>query len=781
MKDWDKDYLHVSENGRYLMEGKKPFFWLGDTAWLMLQKLDEEDIRMYLRNRKEKGYNVIQTVLVHILPGPNAQGNFPPGIKDVTKEPYWSFVDRILKLAEEMELYIGLLPAWGSLVKSSILNMDNIDDYASFLGKRFQERKNLIWILGGDVRGDIKPEVFRREARILKSFNPERLIAFHPFGRTSSSLWFQEEDWLDINMFQSGHRRYDQEQLGEWDDNNAAESFFGEDNWRYVLRDHSFRQPRPTLDGEPSYEGVPQGLHNPRNPYWEEWDVRRYAYWSVFAGAAGHTYGSNAVMQFYNNTRLPGAYGVREVWKDAVHHPGSSQLKYLKELMESVDFRNGRPDDSLLSSGQRERHHRIAVFAGEDYVFCYDYSGDEFELNLTRYREIPMDAWWMNPQDGTYSYITTLRDADRWMASPVRRKGTANDWVLVLKKAACNRNPFFVNGELDEYVMWYDTDGNIINASDGGMIYADGVYHWYGQALRPLPVKKNGEGGQTTTQGVVMYASTDLHHWKYEGTILPCSLDPESELFGPMRFERPKIIYNKTTKQYVLWCHYVKYPGDHGNASGTGEAGVAVCDTVNGVYRWLGHSRPIDEAGMVRDCTVWQDSDGSAYFIYDRQVGKDRCLHIVQLSEDYLSFTPRYRRIEEAYRREAAAVVYHDGYYFLITSGLTGWDFNQARYFRAKDLFGPWEDMGDPCVEDWDHQTFHSQSTWIFKVEAKEDLYIHMAERHNTQNFERCSYIWLPIEFQKDHTLSLTYRKEWSLREGGSVHETCLFDTAGKK
>ncbi len=434
MKDWKKDRLHVSENGKYLMEGDHPFFWLGDTAWLMLHKLEEEDLRIYLRNRKEKGFNVIQTTLIHKLPDLQTGTGLGPGVKNALVPEYWDFVDRALQIAEEMELYIGLLPAWGSFVKANILNLENIDAYAHFLGKRFQKRQNLIWILGGDVRGDAGYEVFCREAEILKSYNPERLMTFHPFGRTSSSLWFQNQSWLDLNLFQSGHRRYDQEHLGEWDDNRKQEIFFGEDNWKYVERDHNCPVCKPTLDGEPSYEGIPQGLHNPRNPYWEEWDVRRYAYWSVFAGAAGHTYGNNAIMQFHQDKKLPCAYGARETWKDALHHSGSAQLQYLKGLMESVDFVHGKPMDCLLCFGQKERYHRIAVFAGEDYIFCYDYSGDEFMLDLRAYEGQSLDAWWMNPQDGTYSYIDTLKGGQKWLASPTARKGPANDWVLVLRK-----------------------------------------------------------------------------------------------------------------------------------------------------------------------------------------------------------------------------------------------------------------------------------------------------------------------------------------------------------
>ena len=320
----------------------------------------------------------------------------------------------------------------------------------------------------------------------------------------------------------------------------------------------------------------------------------------------------------------------------------------------------------------------------------------------------------------------------------------------------------FTNGKTNEFIDWLDSSGNVINASDGGVIFAAGKYHWYGQAMRDLPFASSGKGGQVTDVGVVMYCSDDLYNWEYEGVILPCS---DGELKGPMRFERPKIIYNDKTKKYVLWCHYVEHPGDHGFDIGKGEAGVAVCDKVNGKYTWLGHTRPIDADGVVRDLTLYKDDGGDAYLIFDRDISlikhADRCQYIVKLSDDYLSVTDEYARIDPTYRREAAAIVKHKEYYFMITSDMTSWDFNAAKYYRTKNLFGPWEDMGDPCIDD-DGTTFASQTTYIFKVEGK-DEYIHMAERHNTESFLHCSYIWLPIDFHDDGRLSLSYREKWNI------------------
>ena len=328
----------------------------------------------------------------------------------------------------------------------------------------------------------------------------------------------------------------------------------------------------------------------------------------------------------------------------------------------------------------------------------------------------------------------------------------------------------YIHGEINEFIPWHDTDGNIINASDGGILFAEGKYHWYGQALRPMPFSTNGKGGQTTTTGVVMYESEDLLNWKYEGVILACSDDPNSPLYAPMRFERPKIIYNEKTKQYVLWCHYVKYPGDHGTTDGTAEAGVAVCDRVNGTYQWLGTCRPVDNM-LVRDCMLYKDSDGTAYFIYDRdatpqaKAGEkaDRCLYIVKLSDDYLSFTDCYKRIDACYWREAPVIIHKGDYYYMITSGLSGWQTNQAEAFRSHHLMGTWESIGDPCIDDFTHTTFNTQGSNVFQVNGKEDFFVVMFERHNTSNFLECSYIWLPVEINDNHTLSLRYRKEWNL------------------
>ncbi|MDY3919032.1 MAG: glycoside hydrolase family 140 protein [Candidatus Limivivens sp.] len=436
MKPWENGTLQVSKNHRYLCNGDQPFFWLGDTAWLLFSRLTPEEAEIYLRNRKEKGYNVIQATLIHEWPQKNVDGAY--ALKDGdyaapdTESGYWQRTEAIVDIAEKLGLYMALLPTWGCHVANGHLNMENVDKYLDFLLERFGNRPNVLWLVGGDVKGDAAPEVFNHIGRRLRTESRDQLVGFHPFGRTSSSLWFHEEEWLCFNMFQSGHRRYDQTVLGAWDDNGKNPDHFGEDNWKYVERDLGRTPAKPTVDGEPSYEQILQGLHDETQPYWQAWDTRRYAYWSVFAGAFGHTFGDNAIMQFFKKERdQKGSFGVWQDWDTALHNIGGMQMKHLKELMESVDYQNGRPAQELITGGQGEKYDRISAFAGEDFVFCYDYNHHPFTVDLRGY-EGSFDAYWADPVSGGKSYFAEVKGGEEVTFTPMERLEGHSDWVLAL-------------------------------------------------------------------------------------------------------------------------------------------------------------------------------------------------------------------------------------------------------------------------------------------------------------------------------------------------------------
>jgi hypothetical protein len=416
----------VSANHRYLeYKDGKPFFWLGDTAWRLFEKLDKEEAERYLENRRQKGFNVIQAVAFHVaatrsqygtalIDGDPARPNSTPGTYG-----YWEHVDWIVDLAAKKGIYIGMLPCWGSAVKSGTLNEKNVAQYARWLAERYRNRPNIFWIEGGDVLGSVHPEVWQTMGRTLKEVDPLHLITYHPFGRTQSSTWFQSEPWLDFNLFQSGHQRYDQDPEGK-----------GEDNWRYVAEDLAKTPPKPTIDGEPSYEGIPQGLHDPTQPYWTDADARRYAYWSVFAGACGHTYGSNAVEQMYKPGGGRGAFGVKKYWYEAIDDPGAGQMQYLKRLMLSRPFTERVPDQSLIAAENGTRYDRVAATRGTGYLFAYTYTGRPFEIRMGVISGKQVRAAWYNPRDGSSQKIGTMANQGVHKFTP---PVAGSDWVLVLE------------------------------------------------------------------------------------------------------------------------------------------------------------------------------------------------------------------------------------------------------------------------------------------------------------------------------------------------------------
>ena len=423
----------VSPNGRFLqtVDGK-PFFWLGDTAWLLSQKLDRAETESYLEDRREKGFNVIQCSILHRAVTTNAYGapalvdgdparphTTPGNDPDKTAEyDYWDHIDWLVDTAAAKGIYVAIVPTWGSNVRSGRVNANNVRTYARLLAERYKDRPNIFWLTGGDTRGDQQTDVWRAMGETLKQFAPNHLVTFHPFGRTQSSTWFHQQSWLDFNMFQSGHRRYDQDADGK-----------GEDNWRFVEEDRSRKPPKPTLDGEPSYEGIPQGLHDPNEPFWTDRDARRYAYWSVFAGAAGHTYGHNAIMQMFKPGQGQGAYGNKMSWVEALDAPGAAQMRHLKTLILSKPYFERMPDQSLIAGENGARYERVIATRGKDYAFLYTYTGRPFQVRMGVLPGGRLRVSWYDPRTGASQAVGTVQNTGVRRFTPP----SMNDWVLVLE------------------------------------------------------------------------------------------------------------------------------------------------------------------------------------------------------------------------------------------------------------------------------------------------------------------------------------------------------------
>ncbi len=431
--------LEVTKNGHYLQFADgTPFFWLGDTGWELFHRLTLSEIKQYLDNRAAKGFTVIQAVALAEFDGlrkPNQYGELPlKNLNPATpNSKYFTVIDSTIHMARQRNLFVGLLPTWGDKVTKlwgeGPVVFDSINAYAygKWIGSRYKNEPNIIWILGGDrpaVRdsNDWRP-VWRAMARgIIEATNHHCLITYHPWGgNNSTSQWIHNEAWLNINMFQSGH--------GGGHDVAC---------WDLALRDFNFTPSKPTLDAEPNYEDHPVNpwpKWNTENGYYRDYDVRKQCYRSVFAGACGVTYGHHAVWQFMNAKEEAINYPDRG-WINAMDRPGAFQVGYLRQLMESRPMLNRIADNSIIVKGQGEKGEHIEAFHAADrsYSMIYLPVGKTITIHAANFPK-QMIAWWFNPKDGSCQKIDGIEKKDIIeLTSPTI--GIENDWVLVMDDAA---------------------------------------------------------------------------------------------------------------------------------------------------------------------------------------------------------------------------------------------------------------------------------------------------------------------------------------------------------
>jgi hypothetical protein len=437
----------VSDNKRFLVKADgSPFFWLGDTAWELFHRATREDADRYLKNRADKGFTVIQAVALAEMDGlnvPNSYGHRPlanndptrPDVKDGAANDYWDHVDYIVRKAESLGLYIGFLPTWGDKwnkkwgVGPEIFTAQNAESYGEWLGRRYKDAPNIVWILGGDrpVETDAHKEIIRAMARGLRRGDGgNHLMTFHPTGGQSSSTPFHTDDWLDFNMRQNGHTP--------------------EFNPRYeqTRADYDRTPIKPVLDGEPIYEDHPISFKAKELGHSVAADVRRPLYWDLFTGAFGHTYGHHSVWQMWQPGRQP-VNNPLMVWHEAIDQPGAVQMQHGRRLMESRPFLTRVPDDSVIvpadppSSVPGAGLKRYVATRDEagSYAMVYVPTGRRFKVRMDKISGGQVKAWWFNPRDGRARLIGQFPNTGEREFTPPDL-GENLDWILVLDDARKN-------------------------------------------------------------------------------------------------------------------------------------------------------------------------------------------------------------------------------------------------------------------------------------------------------------------------------------------------------
>ena len=437
--------LKVSADHRYLVkENNQPFFYLADTGWELFHRLDRSDAAAYLKTRAGQGFTVVQAVALAELDGltdPNAYGKLPLIEKDPTRPAttpganpgrpaeydYWDHVDYIVDEANRNGIYIGLLPTWGSWVvkdprkNESIFTVESAQAYGEFLGKRYG-KKGVIWILGGDRSPEGVEAIWRSMAKGIaigvsgKEDYDAVLMGFHPRGGGTSSTWFHNDAWLDMNMQQTGHGLADQVQ-----------------SWARIAKDYALQPVKPVIDAEPLYEDHPLAFRSKDNGYSLDAHVRQRAYWDLFSGACGHTYGNHAVWQMYAAGRKP-VNGPLMYWNEAIHRPGANQMRYARALMESRPVQSRVPDQSLVVDALQGADH-LAATRGDGYAFVYDAQGRPFTLVLGKISGEQVKCWWYNPRSGDSVAIGEFENRGaRSFVAPA--EGFGADWVLIVDDVA---------------------------------------------------------------------------------------------------------------------------------------------------------------------------------------------------------------------------------------------------------------------------------------------------------------------------------------------------------
>jgi len=455
--------LKVSENGHYIQhEDGTPFLWIGDTGWGIMQQLTQKEVEQYLDNRQALGFTVIQTV-AHWSPhgggierGPNnavnAQGHRPfTGSENSpnTSEPlvvqggtpdspndYWDNVDYIVEAVKKRNMYLALLPCWGStmITSSGEYTEEEAKTYGTFLGNRYGDEPNIIWVLGGDTKAQYmgydkyqrsydydNRHIFRAMAEGIvqgaTGENPgwderkqawnEVFITYHPNGDApyGSAQWFHSDPWLDAN---------------------------GVEVWKEVhdvlpamLDDYKLTDPvKPSLFLEGSYE---YGTYHHECGWVTPLRVRRQFYHTFFAGGAGHTYGAGPVWAMRGSG---GDYNCGYTWQEALDFPGAVQVAEVgKQFLLDHKWYKWIPNADVISGvGYRESLKTAVTTQTGDLALIYFSNNSHTRVNNILNEEA--EANWFYPRDGRVIKTGRFEQNESRVTAPPARW---EDAVLVLR------------------------------------------------------------------------------------------------------------------------------------------------------------------------------------------------------------------------------------------------------------------------------------------------------------------------------------------------------------
>lgn len=410
--------LTVSANHRYLVDQNRvPYLLQGDAGWSLIVAPNDEEVEQYLRNRRDKGFNAVLVELIEHKyskkPPLNAAGDAPfltPGDFTTPNEKYFAHADWVIRKAGEYGLQVLLTPIYlgylgtdeGWIEEIKKLEPEKCLEYGQYLGKRYKDFDNIIWVMGGDRNPSDVIEKVDLIALGIREFDKRHLFTAHGNSEPSTPEQFGSGGWLNVNS-----------------------SYSCETVHERLFRDYNHQPVLPTFLIESCYEGE----HNS-----SEVQIRRQAYWAVLCGGFGHIFGNNPLWHFEG----PSLYPFEGTWEQAMDLPGSKSMMHWGKLFRSRRWFDLIPDQKheVVTAG-------IGEFLGNDYlaagrtldgntVIAYMPTKRTIKVDMSKVSGARAVARWFDPSSGRVTEAGAFPTAGILEFTPPAE----GDWVLVLDDAS---------------------------------------------------------------------------------------------------------------------------------------------------------------------------------------------------------------------------------------------------------------------------------------------------------------------------------------------------------
>jgi hypothetical protein len=417
--------LKVGENGRFLADQKgEPFLVVGDTAWSLIAQLDEGDIDHYLEDRQRQGFNsIIVNLIEHkfCTTPPRTRSGLAPfktaGDVSTSNTDYFDFAYQVVKKANDRGIVVWLCPAylgygggdegWFREIEAS--GKAKLHAYGRFVGRRFRDLPNIVWVVGGDFTPKQADKWTVSEvAEGIQEVDSTHLTSGHGSPKDSAVVAFGDQKWLTVNSVYSYEKTL----------------------FRPVQMEYQRRPIRPFILIESTYEGE----HNSTPE-----QIRRQAYWAMLGGACGQFFGNNPIWHFDG----PGLFPTKTTWKEALDGTGAQDMVRLRDLFIGLAWHRLEPEQNheVVTDGYGEGIDTALTARTADKRLSVTYvpsTGTEsrnLTVDLAQFCGL-ISARWYNPTNGRWTAISDVPLANRHsraFRTPGANGTKTNDWLLVLE------------------------------------------------------------------------------------------------------------------------------------------------------------------------------------------------------------------------------------------------------------------------------------------------------------------------------------------------------------